>query len=153
MKIGELARRTDTNAETIRYYEREGLLGQPARSAGNYRLYTPDHLERLTFIRHCRSLHMTLDEIRALLRFQDAPRKNCREINEVLDGHLNQVAARIRDLRHLQRELKILRRHCEEAQRGIDNDPKGAKPPGTDPSHGTGPRASGGRRAPRSVRI
>lgn len=65
MKIGELAKVTQTQAETIRFYEREGLLTEPPRSNGNYRLYGQEHLERLAFIRHCRSLDMTLDEIRA----------------------------------------------------------------------------------------
>ena len=63
MKIGELAKRTGCPVETIRYYEREGLLPEPARSEGNYRQYTLAHVERLSFIRHCRSLDMTQDEI------------------------------------------------------------------------------------------
>ena len=67
MKIGELAKATDCAVETIRYYERENLLPAPARSDGNYRLYTQAHVERLTFIRNCRTLDMTLDEIRSLL--------------------------------------------------------------------------------------
>ena len=68
MHIGELARRTGIQVETIRYYEREGLLPEPARSDGNYRVYGPGHLEQLQFIRHCRSLDMSLDEVRTLLR-------------------------------------------------------------------------------------
>ena len=67
INIGALAKRTQCQAETIRYYEREGLLPPPARSQGNYRQYDTTHVERLSFIRHCRSLDMTLDEIRALL--------------------------------------------------------------------------------------
>ena len=105
MKIGELAKATQTQAETIRFYEREGLLKEPARSGGNYRLYGHEHLERLAFIRHCRSLDMTLDEIRALLRFQDAPLENCHAVNDVLDEHIEHVAQRIRDLKELQKEL------------------------------------------------
>ena len=81
LKIGELAKRTGCLVETIRYYEREGLLLEPARSEGNYRLYTDIHVERLQFIRHCRVLDMTLEEIRNLLRFRDAPDENCREVN------------------------------------------------------------------------
>ena len=61
MKIGELAKLADCQVETVRYYEREGLLPAPARSEGNYRLYSSEHLERLTFIRNCRTLDMTLD--------------------------------------------------------------------------------------------
>ena len=71
MKIGELATATQTPVDTIRYYEREGLLPAAPRSSGNYRLYRTEHVERLGFIRHCRSLDMTLREIRVLLRFKD----------------------------------------------------------------------------------
>ncbi|MCV6070998.1 MerR family transcriptional regulator, partial [Escherichia coli] len=69
MKIGELAQTAGTGVETVRFYEREGLLPLPARSSGNYRVYNGEHVDRLAFIRHCRSLDMTLDEIRVLLRF------------------------------------------------------------------------------------
>ena len=62
LKIGEVAKRTGCLVETIRYYEREGLLLEPARSEGNYRLYTDIHVDRLQFIRHCRVLDMTLEE-------------------------------------------------------------------------------------------
>ena len=67
LKIGELARMAGCQVVTIRYYEREGLLPEPARSDGNYRLYTSQHLEQLHFIRHCRSVEMTLEDIRLLL--------------------------------------------------------------------------------------
>lgn len=116
MKIGELARVTNTQVETIRYYEREGLLPATARSEGNYRIYGEAHAERLSFIRHCRSLDMTLDEIRVLLRFKDAPADNCGEVNALLDEHIGHVAERMRELRQLERQLKGLRELCREAQ-------------------------------------
>ncbi len=90
MKIGELARVTGTPVETIRYYEREGLLAAPARTDGNFRIYEDTHAERLSFIRHCRSLDMSLDEIRILLRFKDAPGANCGDVNTLLDAHIVQ---------------------------------------------------------------
>jgi len=116
MKIGELADRTGTQAETIRYYEREGLLPDAARSSGNYRIYGPDHVTRLTFIRHCRALDMALDEIRLLLRFKDAPGGNCGGVNALLDEHIGHVRQRIRELRVLERQLRVLRASCGEAQ-------------------------------------
>ena len=70
MKIGELASGTGTPVETIRYYEREGLLPAAARTEGNYRVYGQEHAQRLLFVRRCRSLDMTLQEIRALLTFK-----------------------------------------------------------------------------------
>ncbi len=116
MKIGELARVTGTPIETIRYYEREGLLAAPARSAGNFRIYADPHAERLSFVRHCRSLDMTLDEIRELLRFKNAPAENCGDVNTLLDTHIGHVAARIRELRALEKQLKSLRERCREGR-------------------------------------
>ena len=101
LKIGELAARTDCPVETIRYYEREALLPAPTRSQGNYRLYGDTHVERLQFIRHCRSLDMTLDEVRSLLQFRDAPEENCGEVNALLDKHIGHVAQRIAELKKL----------------------------------------------------
>lgn len=112
MKIGELAARTDTQVETLRYYEREGLLPAPPRTDGNYRIYGDAQLERVAFIRHCRSLDMTLDEIRVLLRFKDRPEADCGDVNALLDAHIGHVAARIRNLRQLEKQLKALRQQC-----------------------------------------
>lgn len=120
LKIGELARRTDCLVETIRYYEREGLLPAPARSEGNYRLYGAAHEERLQFIRHCRSLDMTLDEIRSLLHFKDAPEESCGEVNALLDKHIGHVTDRIAELEILQEQLKELRTRCSSAQAAKD---------------------------------
>lgn len=75
MKIGELAQASATPTETIRFYEREGLLPHAPRSQGNYRIYQNDHVDRLVFVRHCRSLDMALAEIRQLLQFKDSPTK------------------------------------------------------------------------------
>jgi Cd(II)/Pb(II)-responsive transcriptional regulator len=112
MKIGELALAAHTQVETIRYYEREALLPQAPRSEGNYRIYGPEHVERLAFVRHCRSLDMTLDEIRVLLRFKDDPQAGCGEVDALLDEHIGHVATRIRELRQLQTQLKALRERC-----------------------------------------
>ncbi len=116
MKIGDIAAATGTPIDTIRYYEREGLLPAAARSESNYRLYTEAHAQRLSFIRHCRTLDMTLDEIRLLLRFKDSPDENCGEVNALLDAHIGHVTQRVRELRALEQELKRLRAQCLEAQ-------------------------------------
>lgn len=97
MKIGELATATETAVETIRFYEREGLLKAAARSQGNFRLYEMAHLERLQFIRYCRSLDMSLDEIRVLLRFKDEPEEACNGVNALLEEHIEHVSKRIKD--------------------------------------------------------
>jgi len=113
MKIGELAKLTEVLVETIRYYEQEKLLMEPARTSGNYRNYGPEHLERLVFIRHCRSLDITHDEIRDLLRFQDAPNENCGKVDLLLDTQIAKVAKKIDHLVGLQKQLTSLRGLCE----------------------------------------
>lgn len=116
MKIGELAAASDTAVETVRYYERQGLLPEPARTASNYRTYGSEHLARLQFIRYCRGLDMSLNEVRVLLRFKDSPRENCGDVNAVLDAHIGHVSRRIKELRALEKELKELRGRCSEAR-------------------------------------
>lgn len=116
MKIGELSTASSTPIETIRYYEREGLLPAPARTGGNFRIYEAPHLERLQFIRYCRGLDMSLDEVRVLLRFKDDPAADCGDVNALLDEHIGHVSRRIKELRSLERELKELRQRCGVAQ-------------------------------------
>ncbi len=120
MKIGELAAHSDTPVETIRYYEREGLLPPPARTESNYRSYEAGHLARLQFIRYCRSLDMSLEEVRVLLRFKDAPHENCAEVDAVIDDHIGHVSRRIRELRVLEKELRSLRARCGEAREALE---------------------------------
>lgn len=116
MKIGDLSAQANTPVETIRFYEREGLLPEPARTAGNYRIYDAHHVERLAFIRHCRSLDMALDEIRMLLTLKEAPNESCEAVNHVLDEHIEHVAQRIRELKALQKQLVSLRGQCAQAR-------------------------------------
>jgi len=112
MKIGELAKHTGCEVETIRYYEREGLIPTPPRTEGNYRRYSEQDAERLLFIRHCRSLGMSLDDIRTLQHFQARPELACNEINAMLDRHLEQTERQIADLQRLQQQLQTLRNAC-----------------------------------------
>jgi Cd(II)/Pb(II)-responsive transcriptional regulator len=116
MKIGALSTQTGVPIDTIRHYEREGLLPEAARSEGNYRIYEATHVQRLSFIRHCRGLDMTLDEIRVLLHFKDAPSEDCTEVNALLDEHIGHVAHRIRELRTLEKHLRELRDTCRTTQ-------------------------------------
>ena len=116
MRIGELAKATASQCETIRYYERQKLLPMPARSEGNYRLYDESHVERLTFIRHCRALDMSLDEIRALLIFYDSPAQDCAGANALIDAHIEGVSRRIRELNGLRQQLQQLRALCKEGR-------------------------------------
>ena len=117
MRIGALAKQTGCSVETIRYYEREGLLPPSARTEGNYRIYSDADVERLSFIRDCRSLDMTLEEIEQLLSFRDAPEKYCTEVNELLDEHIGHVTARVAELQTLEQQLHKLRRLCRRTQK------------------------------------
>ncbi len=116
MKIGELSTTTGVSIDTIRHYEREGLLPEPTRSESNYRHYGAEDAQRLSFIRHCRGLDMALDEIRVLLRFKDAPSADCGEVNALLDEHIGHVAQRVRELRALEKQLRELRDTCRSVQ-------------------------------------
>ena len=120
MKIGQLAQQTGTLVDTIRYYEREGLLPRAARTEGNYRIYDAVHLERLAFIRRCRSLDMTLDEIRVLLCFRDRSLESCEGVNTLLDAHIDHVADRIRELLQLEKQLLTLRECCRDGRQAAD---------------------------------
>jgi Cd(II)/Pb(II)-responsive transcriptional regulator len=116
MRIGELAKRAACTVETIRFYEREGLLPWPARSGGNYRLYSAEDAERLAFIRNCRSLGMALAEIRVLLGCRGMPDTDCREVNVLLDRHILRLAQQIGALKNLDRQLRDIRQLCNDLQ-------------------------------------
>ena len=115
--IGGLSKSTGTNIETIRYYERVGLLPAPARSSGGYRLYGTDHLKRLNFIRRARTLGFSIGEVRTLLRLADERKRPCAEVRVVADAHLKDVRAKIADLRRMERVLKATVSKCALGQR------------------------------------
>ncbi|WBS00494.1 Cd(II)/Pb(II)-responsive transcriptional regulator [Pseudoduganella sp. SL102] len=112
MKIGELAKQTGCDVETIRFYEKSGLLDEPVRTASGYRAYQAVHLERLQFIRHCRSLQIGLQDIRTLLDLQARPSAGCDHVNALLDQHIAAVQSRMAALRTLETQLIALRRKC-----------------------------------------
>ncbi|MBF0099063.1 MAG: Cd(II)/Pb(II)-responsive transcriptional regulator [Magnetococcales bacterium] len=112
MRIGELAKRTGCEVETVRYYEKEGLLTLPQRDGSGYRNYSPQQLEELQFIRHCRSLGMPLTEIRALLRFRYHPQWDCAGVNAIMDTQIARVEEQMRGLQSLLEQLHLLRKEC-----------------------------------------
>lgn len=116
MRIGELAKLTGCQSETVRFYEQKGLLPSPVRSDANYRLYDATHAKRLHFIRRCRSLGMSLDEVQTLLDFQDHPDKSCSGVNELVDRHIVEIRRQIDELHTLQAELAELRSRCDTAR-------------------------------------
>ena len=110
--IGELGKATGTKVETIRYYERIGLLPKPDRTVGNYRAYARTDLERLSFIRRARDLGYPLEQVLALLDLADRRDQPCENVDELVESHLADVARKIADLEALQRELGYLLSQC-----------------------------------------
>ncbi len=141
MRIGKLAELTGTAVETVRYYEREGLLPAPGRSEGNYRQYHERHLEQLVFIRNCRALDMTLNEIRELLALRLQPQASCGDVNGLIDEHIEHVSSRLRSLGQLREQLIDLRHRCRSTS-AVDHcgilhrlETSGAVQPGEPASH------------------
>jgi Cu(I)-responsive transcriptional regulator len=112
MNIGELARAAETKAETIRYYERIGLMPEPARTAGNYRDYSAAHVSRLTFTRRARDLGFSIEKIRALLDLADQKEQSCEEVDAMAREHLADVKRKLTDLSALRRELESMIGQC-----------------------------------------
>ena len=112
MKIGELAAATSTKVETVRYYEKIGLLAPPARSASNYRSYGNEHLARLSFIRRARYLGFTLEAVRELLTLSDDNDQSCEAVDLLASAHLAEVERKISDLSALHHELTRVLGSC-----------------------------------------
>ncbi len=111
MQIGELSRRTGCNIETIRYYERVGLVPAPARR-GSYRRYESGDVARLSFVRRARELGFTLDEIRALIDLAAGDPEACAQARDIAAAHLVEVRRRIADLRRMEKVLAETVRAC-----------------------------------------
>lgn len=120
MRIGELARRAGVDVQTVRYYEREGLLDAPGRTPSGYRAYGQAALERLRFVRHCRSLDIPLADIRRVLALAASRSLACDEVNGLVDAHLARVRERRAALERLERQLAALRAQCTSGHRIAD---------------------------------
>jgi Cu(I)-responsive transcriptional regulator len=112
LAIGDLAKATGTKVETVRYYERVGLLPAPDRTSGNHRAYSPAHLARLSFIRRARELGFSLEQVRELLSLADDRERSCEAVDAIAREHLAAVARKIADLAALRRELDGLVSRC-----------------------------------------
>jgi DNA-binding transcriptional MerR regulator len=120
MRIGELAHKAGVDVQTVRYYEREGLLEAPSRTGSGYRAYGPEHLARLNFVRHCRSLDMPLAEVKRLLELSGEKGISCDEVNALVRAHLARVQAKRKSLEELERKLAALNAQCESGHRVAD---------------------------------
>ncbi len=113
LTIGALSRRTGCKVETVRYYERVGLLPPPARSAGGHRIYTDEEAARLAFIRRSRALGFTLDQVRGLLGLVERGDYSCAEVRTIAQVHLAEVRARLKALAKMEAVLDVLVAQCE----------------------------------------
>ena len=116
LRIGEAAKSTGVSAANIRYYEREGLLMPALRQDNDYRLYSEADLHRLRFIRMCRSMDMSLDEVRTLLALNGQNPADCHAATNAIEAHLQHVRQRLKELRALEHELKALKALCDGQQ-------------------------------------
>lgn len=112
LTIGAMSRATGINIETIRYYERIGLLPSPPRTRGNYRAYTSAEQKRLNFVRRTRNLGFSIEDIRVLLRLSDKRYTDCCEVTEIAENHLTETERKIADLQALADELRQIIAGC-----------------------------------------
>lgn len=113
LTIGNLAKATGTKVETVRFYEKMGLLPPPARTRSNYRIYEPMHLGRLSFIRRARELGFPLDQVRELLGLADQADRSCAEVDVIARQHLDEVERKIADLAAMRDELTEVLGRCQ----------------------------------------
>jgi Cu(I)-responsive transcriptional regulator len=116
MKIGEIAAATATKVETVRFYEKSGLLPPPARTQGNYRSYGTSHLKRLSFIRRARQLGIPLHDVRELLALADDKEQSCEAVDAIASSHLADVERKLADLNLMATELRRMIGQCHKGQ-------------------------------------
>jgi DNA-binding transcriptional MerR regulator len=112
MSIGDLSKEAGVKVVSIRSYEQINLMPAPPRTAGNYRAYKLEHLRRLQFIRRCRDLGFTLDQVGVLLRLSTGAWQKCSEVNRITTNHLKKIEQKVADLRKLAAELRRINDRC-----------------------------------------
>jgi len=110
--IGTVAEKTGVKVETIRYYEKAGVIRPPVRGKNGYRLYSMEHVERLEFVKRCRALGFSLGRTSSLLSLSDSSERTCKEVSEIAEERLNEVRAKIADLRRMETVLKKFVEAC-----------------------------------------
>jgi MerR family mercuric resistance operon transcriptional regulator len=116
LSIGSLSQQSGVNIETIRYYEKIGVMPKAERSAGGYRIYGPEHVKRLHFVRRGRELGFSLDELRGLLLLVDGHSYTCSEVYALTVEHLKDIRQKIADLRRLERVMSDMAARCTRDQ-------------------------------------
>jgi MerR family mercuric resistance operon transcriptional regulator len=114
--IGDMSRKTGVNIETVRYYERIGIMPKPDRTEGGTRQYNHDHLKRLHFVKRSRELGFNLEEVRALLKLADRKDFTCGEVHSMTTDHLTAVKRKLSDLQRLEKVLKSMASECSQGE-------------------------------------
>ena len=112
MKIGELSKVSGASIQTIRYYEREGLVSAPERTEGNFRFYNSKSIKELEFVKHCRSLDISLADIKRLIELKNKPEESCSSVNALINRQLMLVNQRMKELKALRKELQSMAKSC-----------------------------------------
>jgi Hg(II)-responsive transcriptional regulator len=113
LRIGEVAVQAGVNVQTLRYYERRGLLAEPERTASGYRLYAPEAVRRVRFIKRAQELGFSLREIEQLLRLRDDRASSCEEVQALAEAKIRTIEGKLRQLEALRAALEVLVRSCE----------------------------------------
>jgi DNA-binding transcriptional MerR regulator len=113
LRIGDLAERTGTSVPTIRYYEQIGLLRRATRQSGNHRVYAREDVARLTFIRRCREFDFSIEQVRVLVSLLEDPKSSCMDARDLAARHLDDVRAKMRELKALERNLVSFVEACD----------------------------------------
>lgn len=112
--IGQLAKKSALTVDSIRYYEKIGLLDKPQRTAANYRYYSEQQLADLLFVKHCRELGITIQDIQKLKQLAANPQQTCMQVDDLIDQYLADVSQKIKNLKHLQQDLSHLKQQCSQ---------------------------------------
>jgi len=112
--IGQLAKKSGVSVDTIRYYEKIGLLDKAQRTAGNYRHYSEQMLSELLFLKHCRELGITIQDIQKLKGLAEDPSQTCMDVDHLIDQYLAEVSQKIKNLEHLKQDLSHLKQQCSQ---------------------------------------
>lgn len=113
MQIGQLAKAVDCHIETVRYYEKIGLLSPPMRRANGYRDYTNEHLQHLRLIRRARSLGFSQDEVRALVELANSKENSCEQVHDMTLKQLDALNAKLKEMQRMKKALRSLASACE----------------------------------------
>ncbi len=112
--IGKASMQSGVNIETIRYYEREGIVAKPGRSGGGRRMYSSDEIAKLRFVRRCRDLGFPIPIIQTFLSLTAQNDRSCGEVKSLAENHLSEINAKIENLKHLKEALLSLSKNCDD---------------------------------------